>query len=457
MGGSAEARSTEPWAEPLPSGRPSVQRGIEPSEAEEELRSYFGERIMRTRSRAGWHLRLLPGAIRQTAIYGGHAARVSGRSLRAVFLDCLRTCVDLAYWPAGYYRFKMYLPERAALAHRFLSQRLLKPILLSANDPQEMLTLEDKMQFAAACSGAGLPHVSTLAFFEDGQRVDRETAAPLPRANLFVKSTNLLCGRGTELWLFDAASETYHSEGRELTAEQLLNHVAALSSRGVELPLWKRLAVRVPRLMVQGEGALQQPRPYVIQRQLRNHADIERFSNGALCTVRVVTARAAGGIPETIIAALRMATGSSHVDNFAAGGLAAAIDPDTGELGRAVYKDPRKPDIDAHPDTGARITGERLPFWEEARSLALQVHEAFPKSAAVGWDVAITDEGPLLLEANPSWCVEVVQMAHGKPLGATKLPELLMSHLDRSERIVPASRRMPDWSPSRDPNGESGA
>ena len=62
--------------------------------------------------------------------------------------------------------------------------------------------------------------------------------------------------------------------------------------------------------------------------------------------------------------------------------------------------------------------------------------EIFPKSAAIGWDIALTDQGPLLLEANPNWCVEVVQMAHGAPLGATILPSLLMSHLDRREQAL---------------------
>ncbi|WP_205480822.1 sugar-transfer associated ATP-grasp domain-containing protein [Sphingomonas arenae] len=412
---------------------------METTQAEEALRRYFAAHVLSARSPRAWYLRVFPGVVRQTAIYGRHAAWTSGRSFTAVLLDCLRTCVEQVYWPAGYYRFKLYLPERAALARRFLSSRLLKPILLAANDGKEMLILDDKVRFADACRRAGLPHVNTVALFENGRAVGGPLETSLPRANLFVKSTNLLCGRGAELWVFDERTETYRSDGRQLTAGQLVQHVATLSAEGVTLPLWKRLAARIPRLMVQGERALQEPRPHVIQRELRNHPQVERFSNGALCTVRIVTARSVVGPPEIITAALRMATGSSHVDNFAAGGLAAPIDLHTGVLGRAVYKDIRKADLDTHPDSGAPITGERLPFWEEARSLALKVHEAFPKSAAIGWDIALTDQGPLLLEANPNWCAEVVQMAHGGPLGATALPKLLLSHLEQHEPISDAA------------------
>lgn len=103
------------------------------------------------------------------------------------------------------------------------------------------------------------------------------------------------------------------------------------------------------------------------------------------------------------MAALRMPAGKVVVDNFAAGGLASPINARTGELGTAVYKDPRLPSTDMHPDSGHRITGQTLPFWKESLALCQKAHEMFREIATVGWDVAVTDEGPKLLEANPVW------------------------------------------------------
>jgi hypothetical protein len=82
-----------------------------------------------------------------------------------------------------------------------------------------------------------------------------------------------------------------------------------------------------------------------------------------------------------------------------------------------------------------------VPFWDDVLALSLCAHSCFSKVATVGWDVAITTEGPKLIEANPGWCVEVVQMAHGKPLGMTIWPELLMSH---AGQLAPGRAKEPD-------------
>lgn len=124
-----------------------------------------------------------------------------------------------------------------------------------------------------------------------------------------------------------------------------------------------------------------------------------------------------------------MPVGRAVVDNFAAGGIASPVDLKSGRLGPCAFKDPRKPKVYVHPDTGAQIAGEILPFWEDVVALAVRAHGAFEKVAAIGWDVAITSDGVKLLEANTGWCVEVVQMANESPLGATELPQMLVSHL----------------------------
>jgi hypothetical protein len=96
----------------------------------------------------------------------------------------------------------------------------------------------------------------------------------------------------------------------------------------------------------------------------------------------------------------------------------------------AVAKDPSDAPMEAHPDTGRRVAGEMLPSWPEARDLALEAHRRFPTLGSVGWDVALTPDGPVLVEGNPVWCVTLVQMTHARPLGEMGFPELVARHLE---------------------------
>jgi len=134
-----------------------------------------------------------------------------------------------------------------------------------------------------------------------------------------------------------------------------------------------------------------------------------------------------------VAACYRMPTGSGVADNFAAGGLAAPLGED-GRLGCAVRKDIRSGSCTSHPDTGAAISGAELPFWREMVELAKRAHRCVGDVAFVGWDVACIQSGPILVEANPYWCGELVQISHDQPLGEMTFPHLLRDALEAVSR-----------------------
>ncbi|WP_205480826.1 sugar-transfer associated ATP-grasp domain-containing protein [Sphingomonas arenae] len=396
------------------------------------MRRYFREKVASPLDNRLWPLRVIPPLLKQTMLHAEVVKAETGMSRWQLLRDCWSTCMREQSWPAGYYRYRLFRPERRPFASRFIDERFGFPLLMKLNDPGDVAVLDDKLRFAQACSELGLAHVEVLAYIEDGQLVQASFAGPddLPRRDLFVKSTSLRSGWGVQRWIYDPATDRYRNENLERTSAELIELIRNLS-RGEEQtfvpqrpPFWRRW---FSNEKVQEGG---DARPYIIQPSMRNHARMSAFTNGALCTVRIVTARAKGGEPQVIVASLRMPTGTSSVDNFVAGGLASPVDLGTGTLGAAVYMDPRRADRDVHPDSGEPITGAVLPFWHEVQDLALRAHRAFPRIATVGWDIAITEEGVKLLEANTGWGFHVVQMAQGKPLGMTVLPELLMSHAD---------------------------
>jgi hypothetical protein len=121
----------------------------------------------------------------------------------------------------------------------------------------------------------------------------------------------------------------------------------------------------------------------------------------------------------------------SPVDNVHAGGIAARVDIPTGRLSKATDLGVR-PDSQwhaHHPATGATIEGRVLPFWRETLDLARRAHsEAFGDLLMVGWDIGLTDDGPILVEGNIGPDVDGVQRRSRQPLGQTRLGAAL-AHL----------------------------
>jgi hypothetical protein len=132
-------------------------------------------------------------------------------------------------------------------------------------------------------------------------------------------------------------------------------------------------------------------------------------------------------------AVLRLASDpAAQVDNMKAGGLLAPIDLATGRLGIGC-KGYGGDDYAVHPVTGAPIAGFVLPHWDEAKALAVRAHRAaFDDYALIGWDVGLTDRGPILVEGNSKPGVLMPQRAGRQGLGEQRYGALLAFHLART-------------------------
>jgi hypothetical protein len=114
-----------------------------------------------------------------------------------------------------------------------------------------------------------------------------------------------------------------------------------------------------------------------------------------------------------------------------AGGIGALVDVASGTLGKAsnLGSDARLGWFSAHPDSGAKIEGRVLPFWEETKGRAVAAHRHFSDRVVVGWDIAILEDGPIFIEGNGNPDLDILQRFMRTGLREHRFAALLAHHL----------------------------
>lgn len=135
----------------------------------------------------------------------------------------------------------------------------------------------------------------------------------------------------------------------------------------------------------------------LVEEVLRQDPVMASLSPNSVNTVRLITYLAPDGVFHVIAGVLRMGNGGV-IDNFAGGGMFTMLD----EHGVALYDavDKNSNVFHTHPATGITIPGFTVPRYAEAVALAERLSHRLPHTPYVGWDIAMTPAGPVVIEAN---------------------------------------------------------
>lgn len=145
-----------------------------------------------------------------------------------------------------------------------------------------------------------------------------------------------------------------------------------------------------------------------IEEYVKQNKEINRLCKESVNTIRIMTF-AYNGKSEIVYAAMRIGNGINNVDNFHQGGMGCKIDLDKGILiGDAYDKDLNH--FKVHPKSKVKFDGFKIPYWEEAKKLVLDASKVNNNIHMVGWDVAITDGGPTLIEGNRRPGFDLIQV-----------------------------------------------
>lgn len=164
---------------------------------------------------------------------------------------------------------------------------------------------------------------------------------------------------------------------------------------------------------------------YFFEELVVQHEGMNRLCPTSVNTMRIMTFNDHGS-PRIIWMGLRVGNGVNAVDNFHAQGMGVNIDIDTGRLiGDGIDKDLNH--FTHHPTTNVQFDGFQIPCFEEAKELVLKAALEDSHILVVGWDVAISENGPLLIEGNRRPGFDLIQvLADG---GRRDIAEGVMSSL----------------------------
>jgi hypothetical protein len=139
----------------------------------------------------------------------------------------------------------------------------------------------------------------------------------------------------------------------------------------------------------------------LIQKVIIQHPALASLHPCSTNSLRIVTRRSRASA-EVAIAILKMGRGGSIVDNSYAGGLFAGVSLESGVVNTPLL-DKDFNEYSQHPDTGVELTGFQIPHWPDVIHTLCRAHLVFKLPETLGWDVAITDSGPVIIETNVRW------------------------------------------------------
>ena len=301
--------------------------------------------------------------------------------------------VPRAFWaalrhnifPGEYLAYGLWKPDRRANIDNYLYSHESPRLFRLLNRPCQPDPIDDKMAFHEMCMAHAIPTPPILAVFGSSRNLLGFESDRPPERDVFVKPRMGLGAEGAERFRWHGGA--FESDrGCRIRPEDLNGYLATRAEN--------------------------EKRILLVQPVLLNHPDLHVETNAALATVRLVTGRSVDGDIVPIYGFIYFARPNSIM---AKGGNIALIDVATGRLMSA----PPKGICGAKLFSYHQFTDETrmLPDWDAVLLHTKVAHEACPNFVFVGWDVALTDRGPMLLEGNAGWSADEYQSLTGEPLG----------------------------------------
>lgn len=302
------------------------------------------------------------------------------------------------YSASDYYVLGLY--RDPSQASRFMNRSQFDQVRRRWNPPAQGIFEFNKWIFGHYCTSAGIPVPKSYGLFH---RQTGITAEGQPLRSLSDLRGLLAAANGAL-----AIKPVAGSHGDDVMIVERFDPLSQRVTRasGQEMTLDALHQVLIGKAF-----------PWLLQEKVRQHPTLRDLHRSSLNTCRIITLLGADGRTGVLGAVLRMGTGNGEVDNTTGGGIAAPIDLDSGICGTAISEMTIRR-VARHPDSGHAIEGFVVPQWPALKAAAISAHERLPFARSLGWDIALGEDGPVVLEVNGTWYQNHVQMT-GRSLWQT--------------------------------------
>ena len=313
------------------------------------------------------------------------------KGIKDILFELNKLCKEYHCFDDAYFRHLLFLKEAGnnfAVLKSFVPQHFYAKWCIDDKDPRYRILIDDKILFHRIMTQWGFPIPRIYFIFKNDTfcdlnniPIDKDQVdlilSKVNNPKIFMKRPSGGAGSGVSCF-FKEKGKYIDNSGLILSAANILNHF-----HGQTL---------------------------FFEEQLIQAHELSQFNEDTINTIRVLTYNIDCNNYGILSAAVRFGRKGSFMDNTAQGGVAVNLNIETAKLGCFGLREYELLKFSEHPDSHRIFKDTHIPQWEAVRNLVNEVTLAFPYFKSVGFDIAITTKGPVIIEINTGAGIYLSQM-----------------------------------------------
>jgi hypothetical protein len=316
--------------------------------------------------------------------------------------EIFRIAITAQYTPSEYYMYNIQKADRniSELARYISNTVWVEQIWSKLTKVQWEDILQNKWLFHLYFSNIGLPVTKVLGYYsQDGGLVQTGTV---------IENVNALIN-----YLHEIKPDTlvikpiYGGKGKYVVVFESLqfknDHITGISISGKE----HRLMDIIESIMTHSNRYS----GFLLEEKVKQHSVFNTLNPYTTNTIRIQTFLKKSGEPVILAAVVRCGRKGSEVDNLSRGGFSRGINIQTGIVNEGGLLSDKKRNkwIEFHPDLNTPLHQVEIPYWDALVETITDFIRCTPFARMVGWDVIVSETGPVVIEGNPDMGLDIVQ------------------------------------------------